>query len=183
MIDLFKIGDSFTPSCGTQFRQRLPGMVANQCVRVIAIPVDALFQYPRPNHGAITRVVQVLPPLFQVFFPVRVDLHVAIINGTVFVVIDCVRLHVALNPGYRLEKVGGYAVTSASVLKAESRSGSPGKNQDCDQYKHHWFDMAGPPCQGIQGLPIFAAIRSQVSQNLPSTSQVRFQPYPDGLWA
>jgi hypothetical protein len=149
MIDLFKIGDSLTPSCGTQFRQRLSGMVANQCVRVVTIPVDALFQYPRPNHGAITRVVQVLPPLFQVFFPVRVDLHVAVINGTVFVMIDRVRLHVALDPGYRFEKVRGYAVASPCLLKAESRSGSPGKNHDYDQYKHHWFDMAGSPCQEI----------------------------------
>lgn len=149
MIDFPEIGNGFTPSCGTEFRQRLPGMVANQCVRVVTIPVDTQFQYPRPDHGAITRVVQVLPPLFQVFFPVGVDLHVAIINGTVFVVIDCVRLHVALNPGYRFEKVGGYTVASPCLLKAESRSDSPGKNQDCDQYKHHWFDTAGPPCQGI----------------------------------
>ena len=97
--------------------------------------------------------------------------------------IDCVRLHVALNLGYRFEKVGGYTVASASVLKAESRSGSMGKNHDHDQYKHHWFNTAGPPCQGIYGLRIFAAIRSQVNQNLPLTSQVRFQPYRDGLWA
>lgn len=183
MIDLFKIGDSFTPSWGSQFRQRLPGVVANQCVRVVTIPVDALFQYPGSDHGAITGVAQILPPLFQVFFPVRVDLHVAVINRTVFVVIDCVRLHVAFNLGYGFEKVRGYAVASPCLLKAESRSGSPGKNHDYDQYKHHWFNTAGLPCQEIYGLRIFAATRSQVSQNLPLTYEVRFQPYADGLWA